>query len=200
MTQVEDAAKAVAEVIRAQAMELGDDTLEYTIWKAAKFYIQPGAKGRPREDEVGGYKWAARLILFGWQDAGAVADSEPENDGVLDGLMPKAKFATLRHVGQWAREQVRLHHAAQLDPEPEGLDDATLERRMLSARVTLHRHKGSLAWWRLPYTVGGKLCRADIRLGRLTDEQSHEEATRVPMRSGGFQKRDEPLPSLLPEG
>lgn len=168
--ETEAAAKRAAELIRELALEFGDDSYEFTIWKAAKFYLHNGPAGRKRETddpEDGAPKWAARLMLFDPSDV-LVADSQDEQD--LD-EWPNAQLPTLRAVGAWAREAAEDYHAGMRQAAPVGLDAPTLERRMLVARVAIHRHKGGLAWWKLPYTVGGKQWHAHVRLGRLTEEQ-----------------------------
>lgn len=190
--EVEAAAQQAAELIRTLAAEFGDGSYEHTIWKAAKFYLRVRA-GAPREADTGP-KWSARVMLFDPNDD-LVADSQPDAD--MD-AQPSESLPTLRHIGRWAADSAAAYHAGLSQPPPEGLDDATLERRMLAARVAIHRHKGGLAWWKLPYTVGDQLWHAHIRLGRLTNAEAAAAARpRQPMRGATVRRAGLP-PSLAP--
>lgn len=167
MTDIDKAAARIAEAIKAEAAEIGDSSYEKTIWKAAGFWLAANKPGRPRDAEGVPIKWACRLMLFDDNDDIA-ADSQPDQE--LEAT-PLELFTTLRNVGAWARAAAYDFHRDLRHPEPLGLDEATIDRRILTARVAMHRHKGGYAWWKLPYTVGGQQWHAHIRIGRVSDDQ-----------------------------
>lgn len=164
MNDYVEAAKRIADAIEREAMAMGDISYARGIWKAVAPLL-PRIGGRPvtAPGEPAGAGWFARVMLFdpkGELQADTMPDREAE-------ATPDVRINTLTNVGTWLRETAQEFHAANGDGEPEGLDAATLERSILSLRVSLSRN-GGLTWWRVPYTVAGQAWRAMVRVERAS--------------------------------
>lgn len=161
-----EAAKRVAAVIKAEALAMGDAGYERSIYRAVGPLLHRTG-GRPpippgeREAELAG--WRCRIMLFGPNgdvEADSMPDAAPEAE-------PDVKCGTLGLVAQWLREVAEAFHAERREPAPVGLDQATLERSILSLRVSLSRNAGQ-TWWRVSYKLGddGEQWRAMVRVER----------------------------------
>jgi hypothetical protein len=105
--------------------------------------------------------WLTRVMVF--DSAGDLqADSMPDQDV---NAIPDVFMKTLPETGAWVRATCYMFHAERREPQPVGLDDATLQRAILSLRVSLSR-SGGVAWWRIPYTVDGVQWRVAVRVMR----------------------------------
>jgi len=159
-----EAAKRVAAVIKAEALAMGDAGYERSIYRAVGPLLTR-VGGRPpippgeREAELAG--WRCRIMLFdpaGEVQADSMPDSPPEAE-------PDIKCGTLGLAASWLRDVAEAFHAERREAAPEGLDQATLERSILSLRVSLSRNGGQ-TWWRVGYKVGGEQWRAMVRVER----------------------------------
>lgn len=159
-----EAAKRIAAAIEAEASAMGDVSFARSIWKAVAPLL-PRLGGRPpipqgAPAEVG---WKARLMLF--DHLGELqADSMPDAPAEAE---PAEFFGTLGHVASWLRTAAADFHEENRDGELVGLDAATLERSILSLRVSLSRNGGA-TWWRVAYTAGGTSWRAAVRVERAS--------------------------------
>lgn len=164
---VDDIATVIAEQIRSHAVELlGDESYCFAIWKAIKLRLPVHHAGAPRlQPGQGEGRWMARLLMFN-ANGDLAADSQP-NDHVTE-ADPREMLPTIRAVGEWARQSAEAFHAAENDPPPQGLDEATLAKRILSLRVQLSRTKANFVWWKLPYLVGEQQWQINVRVGKAT--------------------------------
>lgn len=158
-----EAGKRVAAQIAAEALAMGDLGYARAIWREVGRQLPKDGTGRPPvpPDAPAESGWLARIMLF--DERGELqADTMP--DAAVDAA-PDVMRGTLALVGRWLRETAEEFHAANGDGEPQGLDAATLERSILSLRVSLSRNGGQ-TWWRVPYAVNGAAWRATVRVER----------------------------------
>lgn len=170
MSDLDDIADNLAAQIRAHAVELlGDESFSHSIWKAIKLRLPAHHAGPPRLTAAaageGNGRWMARLLMFN-QHGDLVADSQPGDDPI--DAEPTELMPTIRAVGAWVRESAEGYHAEAKDPPPLGLDEPTLDKRILSLRVQLSRTKTNFVWWKLPYTVGDQRWQVNVRVGKAT--------------------------------
>lgn len=144
---------------------MGDVSYGRAIWREAGRQLPKEGGGRPPvpADAPPERGWNVRVMLFdvaGDLQADSMPDALPEAD-------PDYRVNTLANAGAWVRETASIFHTERREGIPEGLDAETLERSILSLRVSLSRN-GGLTWWRIPYTVAGANWRAAVRVERAT--------------------------------